>query len=234
MTKDENMRMVIAVLATVLVLSPALAADNELTAQEKADGWLLLFNGKTVDGWMTSSEKPSKRPVEEGSINPHKCGGYMMVHKKKWENFVLSLDYKLSKNCNSGVFIRTSTLKVRPGKDVGYNGLEVQLLDSQTAGFHDTGAFYDLVKPTKNTQKPLGEWNHMVITCDKNIIEVELNGEKINRMDLDEWTQPNKRPDGTDHKFDEAFKDHPRSGYIGLQDHGADCWFKNIKLKPLK
>src|SRR5947209_5914243 len=228
------MRIAISVLATMFLAFPAFAADNELTDQEKADGWLLLFNGKNLDGWMTSSEKPSKRPVEDGSINPHKCGGYMMVHKKKWENFILALDYKLSKNCNSGVFIRTSTLKVRPGKDVGYNGIEVQLLDSETAGFHDSGAIYDLVKPTKNTQKPLGEWNHMVITCNKNLIEVELNGEKINRIDLDEWTLANRRPDGSEHKFDFALKDHPRKGYIGLQDHGADCWFKNIKLLPLK
>ena len=52
-------------------------------------------------------------------------------------------------------------------------------------------------------------------------------------MDLDEWTEPNKRPDGSTHKFDVAYKDHPRTGYIGLQDHGSDCWYKNIKLRLL-
>jgi hypothetical protein len=157
-----------------------------------------------------------------------------MVHKKQWSDFVLSLDFKIAKDCNSGVFVRTSSLVPRPGKDVGFNGIEVQILDSTTAGFHDTGALYDLVKPTRNTMKPVGEWNHMVITCNKNLISVELNGEKVNHMDLDEWTELNKRPDGTAHKFDIAYKDHPRKGYIGLQDHGKDCWFKNIKLLPLK
>jgi hypothetical protein len=73
----------------------------------------------------------------------------------------------------------------------------------------------------------------VVITCKKSIIDVELNGEKVNHIDLDLFTKPNQRPDGTPHKFDVAYKDHPRQGYIGLQDHGADCWFKNIKLKPL-
>jgi hypothetical protein len=53
-------------------------------------------------------------------------------------------------------------------------------------------------------------------------------------MDLDQWTEPNKRPDGSAHKFDIAYKNHPRKGYIGLQDHGAACWYKNIKLKPLR
>jgi len=56
----------------------------------------------------------------------------------------------------------------------------------------------------------------------------------VTRADLDLFTEPYKRPDGSRHKFDEVFKDHLQDGYIGLQDHGSDCWFKNIKLKPLK
>lgn len=228
------MKHAVALLALFFLTTSAPAADNELSAKEKDEGWILLFNGKSLDGWMTSDSKPSKTPVEDGSINPHGCGHYMMVHKEPWENFILSCDFKISKGCNSGIFVRTYSLKPRPGKDTGFNGIEVQILDSKTAGYHDTGALYDLVKPTKNSMKPVGEWNHIVITCDKNIIDVELNGEKVNRMDLDEWIKPNQRPDGSPHKFDIAYKDHPRKGYIGLQDHGAACWFKNIKIKPLK
>jgi hypothetical protein len=157
----------------------------------------------------------------------------MMVHKQVWENFILSLDYKISPTCNSGVFVRTSPLEPYPGKDVGWNGIEVQILDSPTADYYDTGAFYDLAKPTKQAQKPVGEWNHMVVTCKGPVLSVELNGEKVNRIDLDDFKEPFKRPDGSAHKFDRAMKDQPRKGYIGLQDHGADCWFKNIKLKAL-
>lgn len=221
---------------TLFLLLPSVtsAGDNELSAKEKEDGWILLFNGKTLDGWMTSSGKPSKTPVEDGSINPHKCGGYMMIHKESWENFVLSLDYKISKGCNSGIFIRTFSLEPRPGKDVGFNGMEIAIDDTPGAGYHDTGAIYDLVKPSKQAMKPVGEWNHIVITSNRNIIEVELNGEKVTRMDVDQFTKPNVRADGTPHKFDIAYKDHPRKGYIGLQDHGSPCWFKNIKIKPLK
>jgi hypothetical protein len=212
----------------------AQAADNELTPKEKADCWVLLFDGKTLDGWMTSSGKPGKTPVEGGAINPHKCGGYMMVHKTMWENYVLSLDFKISKKCNSGIFVRTSSLTPRKGKDVGFNGVEVAIDDTTTAGFHDTGAIYDLVKPKKNAMKSAGEWNRIVITSDKSVLTVELNGEKVTRMDFDEWPMPNTRPDGSMHKFDIAYKDHPRKGYIGLQDHGSPCWFKNVKIKPLR
>ena len=213
---------------------PALAGDNELTQAEKDAGWVLLFDGRSLDGWMTSSQKPSQRPVEEASINPHKCGGYMMIHEKQWGDYALSLDFRISKGCNSGIFIRTFPLTPRPGKDVGFNGMEIAIDDTPGAGFHDTGAIYDLVKPTRNAMKPVGEWNHIVVTCNKNLITIELNGEQVTRMDLDEWTEPNKRPDGSPHKFDVAYKEHPRQGYIGLQDHGQNCWFKNIKLKPIK
>jgi len=227
------MKPLICLSAALLLASPVRAADNALTEQEKQDGWVLLFDGRSLDGWMTSAGKPSRTPVQDGCINPHRCGAYMMVHQQKWTNFILSIDFKISKGCNSGVFLRVDSLTPRINNDVGYNGIEVQILDSQTSGLHDTGAFYDLVKPTRNAMKPVGTWNRMIITCDKNLITVELNGAKVNRIDLDEWTVPNKRPDGSSHKFPEALKDHARTGYIGLQDHGADLWFKNIKLKPL-
>jgi hypothetical protein len=227
------MRTQIAV-GVLVFCSAAAAADNELTAKEKEDGWILLFDGKTLDGWMTSSEKPSRTPVEDGCINPHKSGGYMMVHKEIWENYVLACDYKISKKCNSGIFIRTYSLKPRPGKDVGFNGIEVAIDDTYGTGYHDPGALYDLVKPSKQMQKPAGEWNHIVITCDKSKIAVELNGETVTKADLDEFVKPNLRPDGTPHKFDIAYRDHPHKGYIGLQDHGSPCWYKNIKLRVAK
>ena len=212
----------------------AIAADNVLTEKEKQDGWILLFDGQTTKGWMSPKEKllPESH-VQDGSLNPHPCD-YMLVYDKPLENYKLSLDFKISKKCNSGVFVRTFPLTPRPGKDVGFNGIEIAIDDTSTAGFHDTGAIYDLVRPTKNAMKPVGEWNQIQITSDRNRLEIELNGEKVNRIDFDEWPEPNKRPDGTMHKFDVAYKTHPRQGYIGLQDHGSDCWYKNIKLLPLK
>jgi hypothetical protein len=209
------------------------AADNELTPAQKKDGWILLFDGKNLNRWMTSDWQFSKRPVEDASINPHNAGAYMMVYEQPWENFILVLDFKISPHCNSGIFLRTSPLKSYPGWDVGYNGLEIQILDSTESGYYDTGALYDLSKPTRNAMKPVGQWNHVDITCNRSIIEVVLNNQHVNHVDLDQFTQPFLRPDGTAHKFGFAYKYLPRLGYIGLQDHGADCWFKNIRLKPL-
>ena len=240
----SNFRRCLAIaLGTVTILccwGDALAADskptpdNTLTDAERRADWLLLFDGHTHAGWMNSNHTPPRTPVENGALNPHKAGHYMLVHTQQWENFILSLDFKISRGCNSGIFVRTASLTPRPGKDVGFNGIEIAIDDTQGAGYHDTGALYDLAKPTQNAMKPVGEWNHIEITCDKSLVEVALNGERVTRADLSQFAEPNKRPDGTAHKFDVAYKNHPQRGYIGLQDHGSPCWFKNIKLRPLQ
>src|SRR6266567_8342961 len=98
--------------------------DNTLTEAERAAGWLLLFDGKTTAGWMNSDKTAPRTPVQDASLNPHKAGHYMLVHTQQWENFILSVDFKISKGCNSGIFIRTSSLTPREKKDVGFNGIE--------------------------------------------------------------------------------------------------------------
>ena len=220
----------------LILVTAARAEDkvNSLTDQEKQAGWRLLFDGKTTTGWMTIKREPvPAKNVQDGSLNPHPCN-YMLIYDKPLDDFVLAMDFKLSPKCNSGIFLRTWPLTPRAGRDIGYNGIEVAVDDTKTAEFHDTGAIYDLVKPTKNAMEPAGEWNHIEITCDDNRVEIVLNGQKVTHMDLDEWTEINKRPDGSSHKFDVAYRDHPRKGYIGIQDHGSDCWYRNIKLKPIE
>jgi hypothetical protein len=211
----------------MLALALFAAGDNELTDQEKKDGWILLFDGKSPDGWINLKQAN----IEDGCINPYKSGNYVTCSKEKYGNFVLTCDFKISKNCNSGVFIRTGD-----PKDPVQTGIEIQVLDTagkEKPSKHDSGSIYDLVAPTKNTMKPAGEWNHYEITCDKNKIKVVLNGEAIAEMDLDQWTEAGKGPDGTKNKFTKALRDFPREGHLGFQDHGQPCWFKNVKLKKL-
>jgi hypothetical protein len=218
-----------------IVMSAAMADDRAgLTEKERREGWQLLFDGRTTTGWMSPKGKSiTQSHVQDGSLNPHPCE-YMLVYERPLTNFVLSLDFKISPKCNSGIFVRTSPLTPRPGLDVGFNGIEIAIDDTRHADFHDTGAIYDLVKPKTNAMRPVGDWNHIEVTCDRNIIEIELNGQRVTHMDLDEWTEKNKRPDGSTHKFDVVYKNHPRTGYIGLQDHGGDCWYRNIKLRVLE
>ena len=210
----------------------SISHSPDASGQAGQTGWITLFDGSNLNNWEAIGNANWR--LLEGGIVQADLGNGFLVSKQEFGDFELRAEFWVDTTANSGVFIRTYPLTQRLGKDVGFNGIEVAIDDTTTAGYHDTGAIYDLVKPSKNAMKPPGQWNHLVVTCDGPRIAVELNGETVTRMDLDEWTAPNRRPDGSAHKFDVAYKDHPRSGYIGLQDHGSACWFKNIKIKPLK
>jgi hypothetical protein len=210
-----------------VLLSSALMMTSSGAAEDRKT---TLFDGSSPAGWLTNTGKPlPPANVQPEGLNPHKSGGYIVVHEKPHGDFVLDFDYKLSKRCNSGVFLRVGDLK-----DPVMSGLEIALDDTQGRGRHDPGAFYDLVAPRTNAQKPVGEWNHMTINARGPKIDVTLNGKKVSSIDLDAWTEPGKRPDGSRHKFTNVVvKDLPRSGYLGFQDHGSDCWFKNVTIRDL-
>lgn len=228
-----NVKTTIGCAMLVLAAGTARAAgDNELTEQEKADGWVLLFDGKSGDNWLVKKGTLKADNIQDGSINPLKSGAYIVFHEKKWGDFILACDFKVSKGCNSGIFIRTGNM----GNPV-QTGMEIQVLDSAGAenpGKHHCGALYDCMAPSSNPMRPAGEWNHMEITCNGPKVEVVLNGKRIIDANLDTWTEARKNPDGTKNKFRIPLKDFPREGYLGFQDHGKPVWFKNIKLKPLK
>ncbi len=226
-------RVALTVVTMALAIAHARADDNTLTDAERHDGWRLLFDGKTTAGWMTIEKGPvAESHVQDGTLNPHPCP-YMLVAREPLGDFELALDFKISPGCNSGIFVRTFPLTARPGKDVGFNGIEIAIDDTREAGLHDTGAIYDLVSPKANAMKPAGQWNHARITCRGGEIGVAINDQAVTHVDLEQWTEPNRRPDGSTHKFDIAYKDHPRVGYVGLQDHGSDCWYRNIKVRSL-
>lgn len=205
-----------------LTLSVLLGADDQ--------GLHSIFDRESGKGWMLCDQKPlAKSFVQPDGLNPHGTGSYLVVHDQKAGDFVLDFDYKLTRGCNSGVFVRTSDLD-----DPVNTGIEIALDDTTGSDMHDPGAFYDLVAPKTNTQKPAGKWNHMTITAKGSIMTVTLNGVEVTSINLDEWNTPGKRPDGSSHKFTNvAIGKLPRTGYFGFQDHGSDCWFKNIKFKSL-
>ncbi len=85
------MRRLLMFMAVLCMTSAASGEDNVLTAEEQEAGWELLFDGETLEHWMTSDGKPSERPVEDSAINPHRCGGYMLVHEELREDFTIAI-----------------------------------------------------------------------------------------------------------------------------------------------
>jgi Domain of Unknown Function (DUF1080) len=220
----------IAIGVTIFLVSAnGRAADNQLTEEEKADGWQLLFNGRDLKGWKNNDDKPVKAKVENGTVNPYGSGGYLLVYEKPYGDFAFKCDVKMSQpDCNSGIFVRTGDLS-----DPVYSGIEAQISSDTKPGRNGFASIYDLVAPSKDATNGPGKWDTVEVRCEGPMITVTVNGEKVTEINCDEWDQPARRPDGSEHKFDKAIKDFPREGYIGLQDHGHDVWYKNIKLKEL-
>jgi Domain of Unknown Function (DUF1080) len=217
----RRMMMKSCLIAATLTVSAAAVIDKEFK---------VIFDGSSGTGWILCDKKPlPKANVQADGLNPHGTGSYLVVYETPLANFVLDFDYKLSKGCNSGVFIRVGDLK-----NPIYTGIEVAIDDTTGTGMHDSGALYDLVAPKVNAQKPAGEWNHMTVTAQGPKLCVVLNGTEVSTLNLDEWNATGKRPDGSSHKFnDVAIGKLPRTGYFGFQDHGSDCWYKNVKVKEL-
>jgi sugar phosphate isomerase/epimerase len=165
----------------------------------------------------------------DGVLAPAPKGHGDIWTKERYGNFILELDFKVPEKGNSGVFIRTGSIK-----NWINTAIEIQI-HATTDGtkFGQCGAIYDCLPPSKNANKGPGEWNHYVITCLDNKIYVNLNGEDIIDMDLNLWTEAGKNPGGTTNKFKTAYKDMPRVGNLGFQYHGNPVWFKNLKIKSL-
>lgn len=209
------------------------AADNQLTDQEKQDGWILLFNGKDYTGWQCNNGKEVASDVVDGCMQPYKSGGYIIIYKKQFGDFILKCDVKMPEQCNSGVFFR-----VEDPKNPVHTGFEAQVATGTGTSCHDFGAIYDLVPLKKNATKGPNVWNSVEIKCLGPKVSVKLNGELVCEMDADQFDQPGERAIEGDHKYKlngekRAVKDFARKGYVGFQDHGHPVWYKNVKLLPL-
>ena len=203
----------------------------------EAEGWITLFNGKDLTGWKMGSDK--SWVVENGLISLSRAQYDGKEHNSDYlwfdevlGNVILEVEVKMPEQANSGIYLRTSdTQNPVP------TGIEVQVANSfgrnMLSKTGTAGAIYDCLAPTENPLKAPGEWNQYRITCQNEKIIVELNNKKIIDMDLNQWSQPNKNPDGTKNKFSTALKDFARQGYFGFQDHGRPVWYRNIRLKKL-
>jgi len=152
--------------------------------------------------------------------------------KESYGNFVLDMEFKVAKDANSGVFLRAGDIK-----NV-LSALEIQIHETTDGTKYGmAGALYDAKPPGKNMMKPAGEWNRYTITCRDSQVVLVFNGEAVLNIDLNDWKEAKKNPDGTQNKFPTALKDYARVGPIGLQGlHGkeaAPVWFRNLKIRAL-
>jgi len=212
----------------------AFAADNELSADEKAAGWKLLFDGKEAAANFRGYNKeklPDGWVVEDGALV--RKGGGDIITKDEYESFELAADWKITPGGNSGIMF-----KVKETKGPSYEtGPECQVQDN--VGGHDpqkAGWMYALYPASVDTTKPVGEWNHFVLKCQKTAAgtfkcEHWMNGTKYVQYEIgsDDWNQRvAKSKFGKMAGFAKAAK-----GHICLQDHGNEVAFKNLKIHEL-
>ena len=222
------------------------AIANTISDQEKQEGWKLLWDGKTSNGWRGArlDHFPEKGwIIDDGILKVMKSGGGEsafggdIVTKKKYKNFVLRVDFKITEGANSGVkYFVDPDLNTGEGSAIG---CEFQILDDNkhpdaklgVEGNRTLGSLYDLIAPP--TDKPFrpGFFNTAMIVVKDNHVEHWLNDVKI--IEYQRNTQMWEALVNYS-----KYKDWPnfgnvKSGHILLQDHGDEVWFKNVKIKEL-
>ncbi len=211
---------------------------NMLTMQEKKEGWELLFDGRTTDGWHSYLEdSASGWVVEEGTLKGLGKGGDIggdIVSDKKFSNFELKLEWKIGAQGNSGILYLVD--EDPEYRAVYETGPEYQLLDDldfpqELKETQLTGSNYAM-HPARNAEiKPAGEWNTAKIIVDNGHVEHWLNGKKV--VEYEMWSDPWKK-----RVSQGKWKDYPgygsvKKGHIALQDHGSFVWFRNIRIREL-
>ncbi|MEX0321895.1 MAG: DUF1080 domain-containing protein [Puniceicoccaceae bacterium] len=214
--------------ATCVALACSLLAAKDSPPK----GYKSLIKGESLDEWLVIPEKTQqiwKVDPKDGSLGRSIKNGTIW-HKKTYGDFDLQLEFKMSRNCNSGVFFRSD-----PNNPV-QGGFEIQIYDTKPnmpLDKHAIGALYDSQPASANTLNQTGKWNTFRLKVKGDRVQVWINGKLVNDADLSKWTTAEKNPDGTKNKFKTALNDLPKSGHIGFQDHGHNVWFRKIYIKEL-
>jgi hypothetical protein len=228
------------------------AQVNVLTETEKKEGWKLLFDGKTTDGWRGAYKQSfpdSGWAVQDGILSVISSGGAESRHGgdivtvDEYDNFDLSFEFMLTEGANSGV--KYFVVEHQPKPAGSAFGLEFQVLDDARHpdakmgrnGNRTVGSLYDLIPAATDKQvNPLGEWNQGRVLVQGNHVEHWLNGKKVVEYERgskefrdlvakSKYAAPDYNKNG---RFGEAPK-----GHILIQDHGDKVSYRNIKVKPL-
>ena len=230
--------------STTIRNQPA-GAVNTLTEAERAAGWTLLFDGVSTAGWHVYQQKSdgSAWKVSEGTLwldpgqkrNGRVVGGGDLITDGRYENYHLSLEWKIARNGNSGIIFG---IQDQPKYEYSWHtGPEMQVLHNEghpdgKIRKHRAADLYDLIESNPEAVRPVGEWNRAEIKLNKGKLDFMLNGVSVVSTTL--WDEAWKKL-----VAGSKFRDKPdfaafRSGHIGLQDHGDTVWYRNIKIRGLE
>ena len=215
------------------------AKPNSLTEKEKKIGWQLLFDGKTTDGWHGYNMQvfPDCWAIEDECLTMNSQGGgedQDIITNKKYRDFALSVEYKLTKGANSGIIFQLAedTIYKYPYE----TGPEFQVIDHESwsdplEDWQINGANYAMYPPMAKPYKTVGEWNQLFLVVKGDKVTQMLNGKVVveyekNSEDWNKLRNSGKWLDFPDWgNYDE--------GYISLQNHGTKVWYRSIKLKDI-
>jgi cytochrome c len=215
---------------------------NGLSDVERKAGWKLLFDGKTTSGWRSFKREKagSAWVVRDGALMlnkpfnaPNNLEGGDLITTEEYENFELTLEWRIEKCGNSGIFFNVN----ETGNAVWESAPEMQVLDNlchpdARIEKHRAGDLYDLIESEFVAVNPAGEWNRVRLVADKGKYEFWLNGYRVVSFEMHtkEWDEMVSKS-----KFkDMAGFGKGTKGHLALQDHGNQVWFRNIKIREVK
>jgi len=234
----------LSVIVLLLIFATSCGTDNKLTFKEKKDGFVLLFDGLTTNGWHNWNEDEiSGWLVEDGCLLGQGLGGDIggdIISEKEYDNFHLKWEWKLGEHGNSGVMYHV----VEDAKYLAAyaTGPEYQMIEDDD--FRDeegnpypleewqkTGADYAMYVANDQKQVNLRDWNSSEIVFTPEKAEYWLNGKKV--LEFVPWSE-----DWTERRNSGKWEEYPdygfaKTGKLCLQDHGSKIWFRNIKIKEL-
>ncbi len=251
-----NVYLVKKIIALLLIISGTIttgcdsankrtASPNDTSAVKK-DNWKLLFDGKTTAGWHTYGKDSIGKAwkAEDGALHldasqkkdwQTKDGGDIVTNDS-FANFDLQMDWKISEAGNSGImfYVNEDTSKYHYAWE---SGPEMQIADNEKnedgkVYKSRAGDLYELFATTSQKYvKPAGQWNHVEIKSNDGKLDLYMNNAHV--LDTTIWNDAWSKTIANT-----KFKDMPgfgtfKKGKIALQDHGADVWFRNIKIKEL-
>jgi hypothetical protein len=216
------LRRCVVLSATLLTVgSFALAAD---------EGFTPLFDGKSLAGWQGGKDG---YVVQDGAIASQPKGSGNLATVKEYGNFHLKFDFKLTPGANNGIGIRIPDEVDGKRLDPAYQGMELQIIDDSSDKYKNIkewqhhGSVYGIVPAKTGHLKPVGEWNSEEIIANGSHIKVILNGTTIVDADVAEASK-NGTIDGREHPGLKRDK-----GHICFCGHGAEVWFRNLRIKEL-